>query len=393
MVECPSSAARLRQASHALAMLLSMSLLAALGGCTAPARTPSEALERGVAWLIENQNPDGSFGTFNSARPGEIYLDNLSSHRAFHVATSALGAWALIEPARRDPRAAAALDRALDWCVAAPPTARASGSTFYDVWAHTYLLDLSAAVLAEPRLAERRDAFAGLARREVLISRERQGNNGGWGYYDFGEALDHPTGRLSTSFNTAAMILALRAVRTQGIDVPPSMIADGILCLRRMQLPNGSFAYGTYNELAPQASYNTVRGASGRLQVCNLALHDHGGEGALVDEHTLANGLALLRDHHHYIAIGRGRPYPHEAYYQNSGYYYYFGHFYAARVAEAISDRSRRLELGEWLAGVIVEDQYVDGSWFDYPLYGYGHAYATGYAVLTLSTLVPLLEK
>ena len=36
-------------------------------------------------------------------------------------------------------------------------------------------------------------------------------------------------------------------------------------------------------------------------------------------------------------------------------------------------------------------DQNPDGSWFDYPLYGYGFAYATGYAMRTLQVLEPLL--
>ena len=361
---------------------------------TAPPRTslphtPREVRDHGVRWLVANQNPDGSFGSFASARPSEIYLDNLSSHRAFHVATTALGAWALVEPARADPQAAAALERALDWVLAAPPTGRATGSTFYDVWAHTYLLELSAAVLADPRLSARSDAFRALAEREVLISRDRQANNGGWGYYDFGEALAHPTGRLSTSFNTGAMILALRAVERQGIVVPQEMLRDAIVCLKRMHIASGSYAYGIYVELTPQAGYNRVRGASGRLQVCNLALHD---EGVGIDQSVLTRGLEHLRDHHHYIAIARGRPMPHEAWYSNSGYYYYFGHFYAARVAAALDPAPSRTALASWLASVFTRDQFDDGSWFDFPLYGYGHAYATGYAVLSMSTLMPLLD-
>jgi len=357
---------------------------------TTPSRTPREALDAGIRWLIEHQNEDGSFGTFETLRRSEIYLDNLSSHRAFHVATSALATWALIDPARRDPASAAALERGLDWILAAPPTGRASGGTFYDVWAHTYLLELAAAVIAEPRLSARHQAFRALAEREVLLTRAGQSGNGGWGYYDFGEALTHPTGRLSTSFNTAAMILALRAVEGQGVRVPPELIRDGLVCLKRMTLPNGSYSYGIYVELVPQAVFNQVRGASGRLQVCNLALFR---EGEGVDDAALGRGLAKLRDHHHYIALARGRMWPHETYYANSGYYYYFGHFYAARVATAMAPSAQRTELAAWLADVFVRDQSRDGAWFDFPLYGYGHAYATGYAVLAMTALMPLLES
>ncbi|MBX3355103.1 MAG: hypothetical protein KF724_05330 [Phycisphaeraceae bacterium] len=366
---------------------------AALTGAGAPLRpirTLADARADGVRWLIENQNPDGSFGTFASARPVEIYLDNLSSHRAFHVATSALATWSLVEPARDDPKAAAALDRALDWIIAAPPTGRATGSTFYDTWAHTYLLDLAAAVLADPRLESRHEAMRALAEREVLLSRERQSSNGGWGYYDFGEALVHPSGHLSTSFNTAAMILALRAVERQGVEVPAEMIRDGMICLRRMQQPDGAWAYGIYLQYVPRMVANQPRGASGRLQVCNLAMYI---EDAGTNQSDLAAGLQLLRDHHHYIAIARGRVWPHEAWYANSGYYYFFGHFYAALVAVALDEGSTRRELAEWLAGVLIADQNSDGSWFDFPLYGYGHAYATGYAMLSLNALRPLIDE
>ncbi|MBM4113340.1 MAG: hypothetical protein FJ253_08195 [Phycisphaerae bacterium] len=377
---------RIREVAGALAML---AIAAVLGACTAPTPTPRESRDAGVEWLVRNQNPDGSFGRFQSARVGEIYLDNLSSHRAFHVATSALCAWALVEPARSDPTAAATLDRALDWLAAAPLTARASGSTFYDVWAHTYLIELAAAVLADARLASRHDAFRTLAMREVLFSRQEQAADGGWGYYDFGAAFLNPTGNMSTSFNTAAMILALRAIERQGVEIPPAMIRDGIVSLKTARLPNGAFTYDTAPTPAPSATFNMVRGSSGRLQVCNLALHD---EGEGVDTAQLRRGLEFLRDHHHYLEIGRGRPIPHEAYYQNSGYYYYFGHYYASQVALRLERDPTNEALTRWLAEALIRDQFRDGSWFDYPLYGYGHAYATGYAVLSMSSLIPLLE-
>jgi hypothetical protein len=38
-------------------------------------------------------------------------------------------------------------------------------------------------------------------------------------------------------------------------------------------------------------------------------------------------------------------------------------------------------------------DQNRDGSWFDYPLYGYGFAYATGFAMRTLEILEPMIEE
>ena len=112
-----------------------------------------------------------------------------------------------------------------------------------------------------------------------------------------------------------------------------------------------------------------------------------------VTTETLLRGIEHLRDTHHYLEIGRGRVRPHEAFYRNSGYYYYFGHFYAARVLAACPASARRAELARWLASVMINDHNPDGSWFDYPLYGYGKAYATGYGLLTLQVLRPLVAQ
>src|SRR5262245_25181811 len=44
-----------------------------------PQTTPEQSYVRGVEFLIANQNEDGSWGSFASARPMQVYLDNLSS--------------------------------------------------------------------------------------------------------------------------------------------------------------------------------------------------------------------------------------------------------------------------------------------------------------------------
>ena len=81
--------------------------------------------------------------------------------------------------------------------------------------------------------------------------------------------------------------------------------------------------------------------------------------------------------------IGRGRPYPHEAWYYTAGYYYFFGHYYASRIVKDLSWDGRP-EYTAWLAATITGNQDPDGSWFDFPLYGYHKAYGTAYAILIL---------
>ena len=354
------------------------------------AQAASDSFEKGIGWALANQRANGNWGSLESTRRREIFLDTLASHLAFQTATTAIVTWSLIEPARTKPECRAALERGLTELSSRKPPGRASGKTFYSVWAHNYLIYLSAAVQADPTLTAFHATWKTIGEEEIKRVRREQGADGGWGYYDFNFTGENPSGHESTSFNTAAMILALRSANAQGAVIPPGTIEDGTRAILRMQLPSGAFAYGTYAELNPRADYNKISGSSGRLQSCNVALNAVGA--GKVTAETLMRGVQHLRDTHQYIEIGRGRVMPHESFYRNSGYYYYFDHYYAACALAAVPPSTERAELVRWLTEVMVHDQNPDGSWFDYPLYGYGKAYATGLGLLTLEILRPLID-
>lgn len=338
--------------------------------------------------MIDNQNPDGSWGTIDSSRPYQIYLDTQASHDAFGEATSALGVMSLIEPSRTNPAAEAALRRGVEHLLETPVVGKASGNTFYDIWTHTYMLSAMCRLIDDERFAGDRDRIAKTLEQELLTLKHRQAIDGGWGYYDFSYILEHPSGEQSTSFNTASVLLALDEARDLGFEIDMDMVNDGIKCIERMRLPSGAYVYGTYAQYRPQAPYNMVKGSLGRSQPCNLALHEWGRD---ISVEQMARGVETLMRDHHYIEIGRGRKVPHEAYYSTSGYYYFYGHYYAGLVIELL-DGPQRTELATWLQDLLVEVQDKPGSWFDYPLYGYGHPYATAYAILALQSCDRVLE-
>lgn len=362
--------------------VLGILVLCSLVGCSAPRRTAMEAHDAAVAWMIEHQNPDGSWGTIDASRPYQIYLDTQSSHAAFGGATSALGVMSLIEPSRKDPAAEASLRRGIEHLLTMPPVGKASAKTFYDIWTHTYLLSAMCRLIDDPRFAEHRDQIGSVLARELDILHNRQSLDGGWGYYDFEYILPNPSGDQSTSFNTASVLLALEEARARGFDVDQDMVDDGIQAVERMRLPSGAYVYGTYAQYRPQAPYNMVKGSLGRSQPCNLSLHELGRDISL---EQMQSGVEELRRNHHYIEIGRGRKRPHEAYYSTSGYYYFYGHYYAGLVIEEL-EGSARVELATWLQDVMIDVQDPGGSWFDYPLYGYGHPYGTAYGLLVLQS-------
>jgi hypothetical protein len=332
--------------------------------------------------MITHQNPNGSWGTIDAARPYQIYLDTQASHKAFGVATSALGVMSLVEPSRTNLEAEASLRKGVEHLLTMPTVGKASGNTFYDIWAHTYMLSAMCRLVDDPRFTEDQKRIAEVLERELVTLRKRQSLDGGWGYYDFEYILPNPSGDQSTSFNTAAVLLALDEAKASGYDIDNDMVNDAIKCVQRMRLPNGAYIYGTYAQYRPQAPYNMIKGSLGRSQPCNLALYEWDQNMSLAQ---MANGVEDLRKDHHYIEIGRGRKRPHEAYYSTSGYYYFFGHYYAGHVIELL-DEPKQTELATWLQDVMIDVQDPGGSWFDYPLYGYGHPYGTAYGLLILQS-------
>jgi hypothetical protein len=84
--------------------------------------------------------------------------------------------------------------------------------------------------------------------------------------------------------------------------------------------------------------------------------------------------------------IGRKRPIPHETHFSISGYFYYYGFYYATECLQMLPD-DRQKNYIPHLARHILSKQEKDGSWWDYPLYDYHQPYGTGYALTTLSRL------
>jgi len=361
---------------------------AAKNGNLPPPATPEEtekAWKRGVAYLVASQNKDGTWGSIDASRPYQIYLGTLSSLRAFQDASAALCVAALLQASRRDPSATAALDRGLDHILKSEPLARANGDALYDNWTHLFLLHAMALVARDPRYQSRRADVERIALREARILETQQSADGGWGYYDFGYTLIHPAGKETTSFMTGAALVALDEAKKSGIEIEQRLVRDGLRSLARLRQGDGSYIYGNYALMWPTIGFNEVKGSLGRSQPCNLALFRNG---KVVTKTELRVSLENLFRHHEYIEMGRGRPYPHESWYYTAGYYYLFGHFYASLVLDELDDADR----AKWkpiLASILAKGQGEDGSWFDYPLYGYYKAYGTAFAVLTLERCLP----
>lgn len=342
------------------------------------------AMRKAVDYLLESQNPDGSWGgSWDSifTWSGGMW-SNPESHHSWRVATTGLGCLALLEVGESE-EARAAVDRSLDYLTTNALVKRPSEWDTMNCWAHIYGLQALAAAYGHPRYADspRRSAIGQAAETHLAQLAYHQALSGGWGYLEF---TPPRTARpqWATSFTTAAGVVALIDAREQGFQIDAGLLRRAVKAVRRCWLPNGAYTYSVRAIPHPRliGSINRIKGSLARIQVCNLALLLAGDE---ISDERLRTGIGHFFREHRFLDIATHKPIPHESYYQNSGYFYMFGHYYAARVIEQLppADRAKA-----WprLQHEVIKIQQADGSIWDYDMHAYDKAYGTAYGLLTL---------
>src|SRR5665213_1472717 len=340
---------------------------------TQPASIPT-AIERGVKFLEKAQNKNGSWGAGTETRGTEIYSMIPGSLDAFRLGTSALCVMAL-----REAGETAAHDKGLAYLLAAHDAKRDDGVLIYNTWAHMYVLQ----AMAEEMLHGNTDPrVRAVAKRNLKAMSEYATYMGGWAYYDFHEHTQ-PSSMGPTSFGTAAGLVSLFEAREAGLGVPADLIKHSVHRLEEMRLPNGVFLYGTDYQYIPTLPPNRPRGALGRTQPSNYALWLW--KSREVNDQRIKAGLELFFKEHKWLDMGRGRPIPHESWYQTAGYYYYFDHYYASRLLEALPrDDKDRPRYAAGIVNGVLPHQEPDGSWWDFAMWDFHKPYGTAFAIMTL---------
>lgn len=345
-----------------------------------------QALRRGVDWLVAHQNKDGSWGS-PASNLFDIYAPLPGSQQAFQVAASALALLGLMQVQDPRPEAARALQRGADWLVAHHAVGRPTLDVLYNTWAHAYALSALSSLLAREQDPARRERLRAAAAAAIDRLDRFQFAEGGWGYYNFEEKTRRP-GPGSTSFTTATALVALQRAREQGLEVPARLIPRAVRDIEACRYPDGSFAYGHYIHMAPRLGVNQVKGSLARSPACLLALHAWARPTATrpvpVTPAQALKALDDLEKHAHFLFIARKYPVPHEAWYQNSGYFCFYGYYYASQLVDLVPEGERARHRAH-IARRLVAVQEKDGSWWDYQLYGYHKAYGTGYVLAALA--------
>ena len=344
------------------------------------------SIKRGVDYLVGKQNKDGSWGGPTRTKGLNIYAPVPDSHLAFRTGASTLALSGLLDSRDSRPEVVAAIENAEAWLFDKLPKLRhLDPTTTYNVWGHAYGLRAIADLYEY-----RKDDEAKLSRLKQLAATQIQmlikteDINGGWGYLDFDNHTAHFSG-IPTSFTTATALLGMKdAEKTFGLSIPQKEIKRGLTSINKQRTPDWSFVYSYDHRYRPRYGINRPAGSLGRSQVCMAAMRKFGDK--RVTDELLEHWLHRLCLREGWFDIGRKRPVPHETHFSISGYFYYYGFYYATECLQMLPD-DRQSKYIPHLAQHIMSKQEKDGSWWDYPLYDYHQPYGTGYALTTLSRL------
>ena len=348
------------------------------------------AIRRGVDFLLEDQNKNGSWGSATRTKGLNIYAPIPGAHHAFRAAITAMAIEALWDSglAESDPKVKASIDRAETWLFEnLEAVRRAEPRAIYNVWTHIYAIQALARMSKErPDDAKRQKRIKELVANQLDRLRRYESVDGGWGYYDFRYGTKRPSSS-STSFVSAAGLVAFHDAEKAGFKMPEDIIKRAIDSIQRQRKNDNTYVYAEPHKMRPMYSINRAGGSLGRSQSCNIALRLHGDK-TITDE-VLDEWLNRLTARNGWLDIGRKRPRPHESWFAVAGYFFYFGHYYAARCIEDLptetpEQKATHKRQQDQLAAILLRLQERDGCWWDFPFYDYHQPYGTAYAILSL---------
>ena len=343
------------------------------------------SITRGVGFLIEDQNANGSWGSATRTKDINIYAPLPGAHDAYRAGASGLALSGLLDSGDTTPEASAAIAKAAAWAVEhLPKLRRAEQTTTYNIWGHAYGLRALTRLWTRETDPDRKTLYKTLAQEQSDLVNRYEDVNGGWGYLDLFDDLttQKPTG-ITTSFSSATVLLAMHEAReTLGISLDGKVVSSSLDSIKRQQFPDKSYAYSHMHRMRPRADINRPAGSLARSQSCNAALRAFGREGITDEVITEWADRFLAREG--FLSIARKRPMPHDIHFRISGYFYYYGIYYFTESVRLLPPEKQK-PYAEKLAALIISRQEKDGSWWDYPLYDYHQPYGTGYCLMALA--------
>lgn len=301
-----------------------------------------ESIDRGLRWLGSHQSADGSYGA--------------GSQYGRHVGITALAGMAFVGsgcvPGRG--RYAPNVQHCLDFILrsTAPQSGLIAAETSYGpMYGHGFATLFLAEMYGMAPNADLREKL----RKAVLLIVRTQNDQGGWRY--------HPVKADADISVTICQIMALRAARNVGIDVPKSTIDRAIRYVRNSQNPDGGFRY-----MLDSAGSMFARSAAGVAALYYAGIY----EGPEIER-----GIAYVEK----FTPGRAQEQTH----------YYYGHYYAVQAMFFAGGAHWR----QWWPAIrdeLLAKQATDGSWSGEG----GTEYGTAMALIVLqmpNRTMPIFQR
>ena len=314
------------------------------------------AVRRGLDYLVKTQNPNGSWTDRVGRKVHYTYEGTVTEH----IGVTALAGMAFLANGSVPGRGPYAnqVGRALDYVLRhVQPTGFISAhkSRMYSHAFATLFLAEIYGMTGDPEVREKLKMAVGL-----IVS--SQNGEGGWRYKPGAQDADMSI--------TVCQVMAMRAARNAGIDVPKESVDRAISYIRRsFRSGRGSFTYQIEDNYRPSRD-------SFALTACGLAaLYGAGEYGAK----EVSSALAFL---------WRSRPPPRVA---NQQFDYYYGHYYAVQALFQAGGQawSRWYDIMQTELRALQEPE---GNWEDLV----GKNYATAMAAIVLQMpfqYLPITER
>ncbi|MGD9637197.1 MAG: prenyltransferase/squalene oxidase repeat-containing protein [Pirellulales bacterium] len=342
------------------------------------------AVERALAWLAHEQQPDGSFPTLDTGQPGVTSLCIMAFISHGHVPG--------------DGKYGQTLERAIDFVLSCqksnglvtllgpvgPLADRNVPEREVGICA-AYNHAISSLVLSEAygmsrgARAERIErAVERSLRASLLMQRwpkDRADDHGGWRYIDDVDDID------SDLSVTGWELMFLRSARNAGFDVGEKPIADAIGYVRRCYAPElGTFEYAQ----GPADDQSRCMAGAGILALAHAGYHKS-------TEAQQSGKWLLAHDFTHYnVIIPFGQQWVHDR--------YHYGLFNSCQGMYQLGGEYWKDFFPPTVA-TLLENQQPDGSWPSDSHWHdgqFGNAYTTALVVMTLGApnqLLPVFQR
>ncbi len=338
-------------------------------------REQEVAVENGLHWLAQHQNPDGSWTASIGFKLNSTY--RVTAHGRGHVGVTALGGMAFLAGGHLPGRGryGSVVERCLDFvlsCVQEDGYITYAGTRMYS---HAFATLFLAEIYG---MTHREDVRTNLQKSVDFIVK-CQNDSGGWRYV--------PLARESDMSIVVCQVLALRAARNIGIRVPKSTIDRAIKYVIDSSVTKSTrsgYGHGGYYRNDPGTfHYQPDQHSRTTFALTAAGVTALNGLGIYSDD-LIRKGIAFLNKNLDRFNSHHGR---------RGHYFFWYGHYYAVQ-AMYTQGGSDWVNYFTKLRKFLLRNQAADGSWRNSD--GPGQAFSTATGVLILEIpycLLPIFQR